>query len=182
LIRCLPKQINIWADEAITLEDEIRNWDGKSKEAIAAVYQRYFGEKNFVGELIAFIDNDEALQNGATWLLKHHCENGGTFKAADSKLLFSKARHLGSWPGRLHFLQLMPYMPVKHAAPADLASFLSECLTDKNKFVRAWAYNGFHLLAQEYAEYQVESKQLIEQAMENEAASVRARIRNILRE
>jgi hypothetical protein len=59
--------------------------------------------------------------------------------------------------------------------------FLRTCLADENKFVRAWAYNGFYLLSQQYPEYQQETEQFFAMAMRDEAASVKARIRNILK-
>ena len=59
--------------------------------------------------------------------------------------------------------------------------FLRNCLVDNNKFVRAWAYNGFYELAVQYPEYEKETKQFFEMAMRDEAPSVKSRIRNIMK-
>ena len=59
---------------------------------------------------------------------------------------------------------------------------LRHCLSDTNKFVRAWSYNGLAELAKQYPQYRGEVKQLFELAQndDSEAASVKARIRNIV--
>lgn len=59
--------------------------------------------------------------------------------------------------------------------------FLRNCLISDNKFVRAWAYNGFYELALQYPAYKTEVKKFLDMAMKDEAASVKARVRNILK-
>lgn len=60
-------------------------------------------------------------------------------------------------------------------------SYLNVCLEHDNKFVRAWAYIGKFELSVQYKEYKLETMVLLEAALQNEAASVRARIRNIMK-
>ncbi len=59
---------------------------------------------------------------------------------------------------------------------------MRKCLEDDNKFVRAWAYNGFYELAKQYPEYRTEAGQLFEMALRDEAASVKARVRNVMKQ
>lgn len=54
-------------------------------------------------------------------------------------------------------------------------------LSDNNKFVRAWAYNGLYELSRQYEDLRIETMLLLDAGLNDEAASVRARIRNILR-
>ncbi len=54
-------------------------------------------------------------------------------------------------------------------------------LTDHNKFVRAWSYNGFFELSRQHSEYLDETKQFFQMTMRDEAPSVKARIRNIMK-
>ena len=51
----------------------------------------------------------------------------------------------------------------------------------QEKFVRAWAYNGFYLLAVQHGEYEAEARQLLTMALRDEPASVKARVRNVLK-
>ncbi len=61
----------------------------------------------------------------------------------------------------------------------SVVTFLRVGLQDKNKFVRAWSYSGFYLLGQQYPEYQDEAKAYIVAAMQDEAPSVQARLRQL---
>ncbi len=73
-------------------------------------------------------------------------------------------------------------MPISKTDKKKVEGFLRECLIDNNKFVRAWAYNGFNELSIQYNEYRQETEQFFEMAMRNEAPSVRSRIRNIMKQ
>ena len=73
-----------------------------------------------------------------------------------------------------------------HAIPRthkkNVETFLRECLVNDTKFVRAWAYSGLYELAFQYPEYKEEAKQLFEMAMRDEPASVKSRIRKVMKE
>ncbi len=72
-------------------------------------------------------------------------------------------------------------MPIAKGEKKKIEVFLRQCLTDGNKFVRAWAYNGFYEISVQYPEYKKETKLFFEMAMRDEAPSVKARIRNIMK-
>jgi hypothetical protein len=52
----------------------------------------------------------------------------------------------------------------------------------QSKFVRAWAYDGFFRLGQQHHSFEQEALQHLVKAQEEEAPSVRARVRKILEE
>ena len=166
----------------MSLKDEIAAWDLKSKDAICAVYDRHAGVPGFAGEIIAFFD-DPALQAGATWLLKHHFDEGGDGIGEPLSLaVFERLPVLEGWPARLHVLQCLDRMPIPASMMRQTERFLCDCLKDDVKFVRAWAYNGLHRLAEQYPQFQVEATQTLENALVTETAgSVLARVRRALK-
>jgi len=85
------------------------------------------------------------------------------------------------WEAKLHILQSLPYLPIAERNRKAVEAFLRLTLTDANKFVRAWSYNGFYELARQHPKYQAETEQFFQMAMRDEAASVKARIRNIMK-
>jgi len=87
-----------------------------------------------------------------------------------------------SWQSKLHVLQSLPYLDIPSKDKRKLECFLKQALADKNKFVRAWAYNGFYVLSRQYSEYEEYAAQIIGLAMQDEAPSVKARIRNIMKQ
>ncbi len=162
----------------MSIKQEIINWDGKSSKYITATYNRYSNENLFSSQLIEFTQQAK-LQKGATWLLKHHLECGWKIPSKEIAKIYKLLPKLEHWETKLHILQCIPYMPINKTAKKHVETFLRKCLSDDNKFVRAWTYNGFYLLSLQYPAYQEETQRLFELAMKDEAASVKARIRNI---
>lgn len=166
--------------KTINLEQAIQQWDGKSAEDISCIYDGYAGFTDFVSSTIALIKK-EGSQKGASWLLKRHLENEQQLEPKQTAQLWALLSDLGCWETKLHLLQSLPYLKIGNNGKQKVEHFLRCCLSDNNKFVRAWAYHGFYELSLQYPEYQEETKRFFALAMKDEAASVKARIRNILK-
>ena len=162
----------------MTLEQEIDCCDGKSSSDIGGIYDRHKDHHGFTAKLIELSQKAEH-QTAATWLLKRHLESDGKLAANEIKKLFKTLPTLESWESKLHVLQCIPFMPIGRSQKKGVEAFLRLCLSDSNKFVRAWAYNGFYELACQHSEYKEEAKLFFKMAMKDEAPSVKARIRNI---
>ncbi len=164
----------------MSVEQEIISWDGKSSSDISAIYTRYKDNDTFLPQLVE-LSKQEALQKGTTWLLKHYLENGREIDTNQVSKMYKLLPQLNHWETKLHILQCIPYMQIAKAEKRDVETFLRKCLVDSNKFVRAWAYNGFYEISSQYPEYKKETMQFFEMAMRDEAPSVKARIRNLLK-
>ena len=164
----------------MTLKRDLEEWDGKSSGDIRRIYAQYVDQASFSSNLIKLMKNVNT-QKGATWLLKHYIENDNTLKQSQSNAVLNIADKLEAWESKLHLLQSLPYISISKFRKETVEHFIRACLTEKNKFVRAWAYNSFYLLAKQYPEYEHEMELFLEMAMRDEAPSVKARIRNILK-
>lgn len=164
----------------MSFKQEIASWDGKSASDIGAIYNRHGDDDTFVLKLIEFSLQTD-LQKGATWLLKRYLESDRKLTVSETAALFKRLPELEQWEAKLHVLQCIPYMPIQASEKKNVEAFLRRCLVENNKFVRAWAYNGFYEISRQYPEYKKETKKLFEMAMKGEAPSVKARIRNIMR-
>jgi len=164
----------------MSINQEIATWDGKSADDIGAVYIEHHSKPGFLDSITNLI-TDAANQKGATWLLKKWLESGNQFEAERIRKVYDSLQALNDWESKLHVLQCIPYMPIEKDKKRNVELFLRITLTDSNKFVRAWSYNGFYELALQYPEYVNEVKQFFEMALRDESASVKARIRNIMK-
>lgn len=164
----------------ISLEQKITQWDGKSSDDIEAIYKTHYRSASFITDIISFIGKP-GLAKAASWLLKHHFDLNNELKAGEVKRIYRLLPKLDNWEAQLHILQCVPKMPIKNAEKGIVETFLRECLVNENKFVRAWAYNGFYELSMLYPEYKQETKDFFDMAMKDEVASVKARIRNIMK-
>lgn len=173
--------------EVSLLRQCIRCWDGKSAADITEVYQAYCTAETFVDVLIELLSEVE-LQSGVSWLLKHHCEQllkknelfTGKTAVAISETFAALSK--GGWQARLHILQTLPYLDFSYCDKRVIDVFLRSGLTDSNTFVRAWSYNGFYLLARSFPEYRQEAEQFFSMALRDEPASVKARVRQLVKQ
>ena len=162
------------------LSEEIASWDDKSAAALQSTYERHRAQEDFVATILAHVA-DVKSQRAATWLLKKHVEAGKSLSAADCRTVFGVLSGQDHWESKLHVLQCLPYLDIGKDDCVGLENFLRACIQSEKKFVRAWAYNGFNELAMRFPRYREEVDGMLARAGESEAASVRARIRNIVK-
>ncbi len=163
----------------MSLETDLANWDMKSTNVIAGMYQQYCDDPEFQSRIVELAAGE--FERGATWLLKRDLEVRKTLLATElADKIFTKASKTRHWEAKLHILQIMAWMPVSPTHLPAALDFVRGCMTSDRKFLRAWAYSGFYEIARQYPDYQVEAKQLFLHALDHEAAgSVLARVRRV---
>ena len=164
----------------MTLLEEIASWDNKSATVLQSTYERHSDREDFLATILEHIADVE-LQRAATWLLKRHLEVGNSLSPGGSRAILGVLSDQEHWESKLHILQCLPYLDIPEDESAGLEQFLDSCLESDYKFLRAWAYNGFNELSLRFPRYREEVNRMLARASESEAASVRARIRNILK-
>ena len=167
-------------DVTVALSEEIASWDGKSAAALQSTYDRHCAEEGFVATILGHVA-DVDLQRAATWLLKKHLEAGNSLSSSGCRAVLGALSVQDHWESKLHVLQCLPYLDIPENETAGLERFLEACLENDNKFVRAWAYSGFNELSLRFPRYRDRVDGMLARAGVSEAASVRARIRNIQR-
>lgn len=156
----------------------ITQWDQKSVDDISRIYQDHCQANDFVEALITLLP-DEQCQIGASWLLKHHLEQGHQLPLEHQLKTLASLPALSQWQSKLHLLQSLPYLTIEQSQVKAVEHFLRINLLNTNKFVRAWAYSGFFTLAKVWPEYRQEAEELKTMALKDEAPSIKARLRNL---
>ncbi|MCW8932626.1 MAG: hypothetical protein OQL19_20625 [Gammaproteobacteria bacterium] len=142
----------------MTLKHDLENWDGKSSIDIEEIHRKYSQNSFFIQELLLLI-KIIPLQKGASWILKKYLEAGGKLKKKEQSKIIGLLNDFEHWESKLHLLQCFPYLLISKNEVKMVETFLRNCLSDSNKFLRAWSYNGFYELSSQYPEYQQETKQ-----------------------
>lgn len=163
------------------LEHIVGTWDGKTTVLLEEAYGGYGREAWFVETIVGW-HGERPLQRGASWLLKKHLETGGAIEPEQIQAIFRLLPELEHWETKLHILQSMGYLPIDAADVERVEAFLRGCVAADKKFVRAWAYHGFWELARQYPAYRPEVGRMLGQALEDEAASVKARVRKLVKQ
>ncbi|MEM7538803.1 MAG: hypothetical protein AAF639_41975 [Chloroflexota bacterium] len=166
----------------MNLLSELATFDGKHTDTLADIASRLSPEPFVIDDLCEIAKGDDAkLQSASTWMLKHFQENGVVFSTEQTDALLGLFEYAMHWEAKLHLLQMMPMWVIPAARQDALYAVLTGYLDDRKgkKFVRAWAYNGLAVLADQYPEWRVDVMALLARGREEEAASVKARIRNM---
>jgi hypothetical protein len=156
----------------------LKQWDGKSADAIGSIYRSACDSPGFEDELIRLLQREDC-QTGASWCLKAWLEQNHGLDQTQSDAILDSLPHLDDWQSKLHVLQCLPYLKISAKTKGTVEHFLRQNLSAENKFVRAWCYNGCYELACDYPEYRQQAQQFFDMAMRDEAASVKARIRKL---
>ena len=164
----------------MSLLQDLSIWNGRSADEILEIYERHKNSDRFIKNIVWLIV-ERIEEDGATWLLKHHFEEGGGLSAEDIDKIYSVLPNMDDWEGRLHILQCIPYMPIEKHNYEVVEAFVRKGLTGDHKLIRAWSYNGFYELAAAFPELRPEAQEIFDKALQDEAASVTARIRNLLK-
>lgn len=164
----------------MSIAARLEQFDGKHVAVLACLSELIQPTPETIRELVAMADNQDAkMQTAATWLLKRFQDRGRTFDESEQLDLMVMLGRVTHWEARLHLLQMLSGWTVPNDRARPLVNILRELLTDDNKFVRAWAYNGLTEVAAQHPSYRGAVNELLSHAAEREAPAVKARIRNI---
>ncbi len=161
------------------LIDALVVWDGRQIRHLEEVQQRFFGPRPEVALLLDLLTERPELKIAITWLLKSGLEKGVLLSSDESERLLDLGMKLECWQSILHILQILGEIQISEAKRFQLETALRQWITHENKFIRAWCYNGWYVLAQQYPQYRDEVKLFFEMAQWDEVASVKARIRQL---
>lgn len=164
----------------MNLRSELQAFDGTHMAPLEHVATHLQDQPAAIDDLcILAAEPDTTLQTAATWVLKRLQEKGAVFSSAQTEALLDLLAYVSPWSAQLHLLQLLPGLTIPAHAKTHLYEVLSNLRTSKKTFVRAWAYNGLAVLAEQYPAFRAEVAGLLYHEEPNEKASVKARIRNL---
>ena len=158
----------------------IAAYDGKRSDSLESVASQVDATPEVLQSLCDFTCSEESrIQSAASWLLRRYSQAGATLSPKQTERLLSVLTRDCHWEARLHVLQMMGDLALPLACVKKLWRALAEQTKDNNKFIRAWSCYGLAVIADQHPLYQERALTLLAAGEQNEAASVRARIRRI---
>ena len=160
--------------------DQLHEWDGIHMDFLKGIYNNNSTNPIFFINLVDLLTTHVDLQTPSTWLIKHHYDQNGELAKPLIKKLLQKANKLEFWEAQLHLLQILPKVEIPEIALIPVDDLVKVGLKSKNKFVRAWAFQGYYELTKSIPEYTDELILLCNDALQIESPSVKVRINKIL--
>jgi len=163
----------------MTLKQELAAIDG-DPGSLELFLARQRSTNSFVNQLVLLIAPAEPkLQIKATALLKRLAENDTRFTTQQLAAIFDSLAEATHCEAKLHLCQMLQHIDIPEGSETKVVWFLERCLSEENKFLRAWAYNGFYELAKRHREYYDYAIEQLGRAQKEKSAAVKARLRNI---
>ncbi|MDM4015164.1 hypothetical protein [Roseiconus lacunae] len=164
----------------MTLFAGLKEFDGKSTQSLERLDDRLDRNDATIEDLIAAAEeHDPKMQSGATWILKRWNDQQEPLIEGQITALAKLLKKVDHWEAKLHLLQLLSTHRLPAAVCRTLQKPLEALQRHENKFVRAWTYSVIAATAETRKSLREPTCQLLDQAETTEAASVKARIRQI---
>ncbi len=158
-----------------TLDALLRDYDGKQTAILDHIAEAYPADSALLLNLARLAEAGEAQkQVAAIALLKRYLARGAHFPKDLIGRLLDLRPSATQWQARLSLLQMLPKLPIPRKQADYLCDSLKHCLTDRNTFVRAWAFGGLHHLASLYPDYRPEVIRLLARVKRGSALRSRA--------
>lgn len=158
----------------------LRTFDGKHTDILEQLNATLPRNDNSLEELLAIATHDNVqLQVGSTWILKRWHDEGEPIIETRIPTFVEVLIHAEYWEVRLHMLQILATISIPPNIAAALKKTLRKLLTEDNKFVRGWAYSVFASIGDQDSSCRKQILSLLNEAENDEAASVKARVRQI---
>jgi len=162
------------------LPNALSRFDGKAITLLGQIEAEFGNDPEYLAALIDLLPSDQAhLENGATWLIKDRLERGDKLSQTRTDQLAAMAPTLTDWQAQLHLAQLARHLHPSPAPARVLALEMIELLDHERPFLRAWSLDALVHLAAIYPDFEARAETAKSAALEDEAASVRARARSL---
>lgn len=168
------------ADLTADLRRSLKAFDGNAVSMLSETRARLSDAPGYLPALIAlFADTEGYISRGATWLWLDHLKAGGTATPEDWAAISDQLGPITDWQAVLHVLQSVDFLTDVPSDSTPFSDFARRHLKHKRPFVRAWALNALCRLAALDPSLTTEATKAHADALNDPAASVRARARNL---
>ena len=162
------------------LRTRLSVYDGKATTLLGEAEAALSGEEGYLDALIGLLaEADGHIANGASWLIKSALERGGVLSEVQVEALLKHLPRLTDWATQLHICQSVRLLNVPARNAQVLADWVTGLLDHERPFLRAWSLDALGALAGQYREHSQAFNAALERAHQDQAASVKARARNL---
>lgn len=164
-----------------SLKEDLSEYDGKSTDLLHEILaDGRPGTARWREAVDLCAGEDPRLAAGASWLFRAWLEAGHPIPGTSLNRLAARlARIEDPWTHQ-HLCQSLASLEVPAEHAEAFVAFCAAGQQSPRPFLRAWACDGLYRLAQQHPGYTGDAELALQAALEDQAASVRARARRIL--
>ncbi len=163
------------------LSTKLSQWDRKHTDYLIEIYSLNKKDIDFINRVIEIYNDNEELEHATTWLLKHFIDNGNDLSPLQVTNIVDKLDKLKYWESQLHILQIIPKIKITPELACTLESGVKAKMRSEKKFVKASAFMAYYEIVKLQPELKNEFQNICEEALLTESASIKSKIKNILK-
>ena len=135
-----------------------------------------------VAEIVALSNHDRAnIAARAIWIVRKLSETSAELLSKYKPILLNDLTQSPFWEVKAELCHIIPKLKLDYEEIKGAIAFFKNNLNGKSKIVKAWSLDALYELSKIEPKIGPEVLKLLQMALEDEAASVRARARNILK-
>ncbi|MGJ8528172.1 hypothetical protein [Maritalea sp.] len=166
----------------MSIVDVILSFDGKHVDELKLAVKNGISGAEWHQVATYFSHPDTRLQASATWLVKTALEQSKPVPSDVVDSLLSNSALLTGWEAKLHLLQSIQFLDIDDAQTQNVRGFIKSCEASSKTLLRVWALDAFvRLNCNDEIGVDI-AKGKTQSALKDDAASMRARARNLCNE
>ncbi len=161
------------------LRRRLADFDGKAISILGETEAEFVNTQGYLAILLELaIDAESNIASGATWLIKSALEKGAKLPARLIENLIDNLDRISAWDAQLHICQSVQYFDIAESEAENLIAWAKPLLDHDRPFLRAWSMDAHCRIGVNYP-HLVSASDIVDRGLADEAASVRARARNL---
>ncbi len=164
----------------IELETSLQEFDGVAVSVLSETRAAHRDRPGFVDEIVRLCaDQRSSISHGAAWILKAEADDGARFGTRVTGALVEQLENISAWQSQLAICQSVTAFDFDAADAASFCTWASSLANHPRPFLRAWSLHARVILGVRLRHPKAALLNDIEAATQDDAASVRARARNL---
>lgn len=161
--------------------DYLLNWDKKHKDYLIKFYLNEVESQDFINDLIEWSYSNHQILTATTWLIKHHIDNKNQLNNEQKNRILKFLDLTNEWDAKLHIYQILPKIKIDDNNAKYLEAIIYKDLNSDNKFLKAAAFEAYFEIVKILKDLENEFISICQNSLEKESASVKVKIRRILK-
>ncbi len=165
-----------------SLENILANGKRNQADDLQEFVAQAIENNRLVAEIVALSNHNSAnIAARAIWIVRKLTETSPELLSKYKPILLHDLTQSPFWEVKAELCHIIPRLKLDYKEIKGAIAFFKNNLNDKSKIVKAWSLDALYELSKIEAKIGPEVLKLLQSALEDEAASVRARARNILK-
>lgn len=167
----------------ISLYENLARYKRNQTEGLNEIVKQASEHPSLILDVLKFASHNKTnVAARAIWVIRKISDSAPNLLTEYKQQILNVLPEPLIWEAKAELCHIIPQLALTQEDAQIAIAFFESCQGDKSKIVRAWSLNGLYELSKSMPSLTPKVSELLKQALQSDAASIRARARNILKE